>query len=67
MALDAFMYQDPCRVLEQKQEEALRKARACGQCVHKREMPFKGEIWFFCSFKRHTYGKRCELYVTVKK
>lgn len=64
--LDNWMYGDPERVLERKQEAELRKAKACGDCIHKRSMEFKGEVAHFCSFKRHQYGRRCELF-EIKK
>jgi hypothetical protein len=67
MALDSYIYGDPCKVLEQKQEAAARKERACGQCIHRLTMPLKNEVYVFCEFKRKSYGKRCELYATDKK
>ncbi len=67
MTLDAHMFLDPAIVLERKQEEAARKARACGNCVHHKSMEFRGEVWHLCEFKRYTYGKRCNLYTTGKQ
>jgi hypothetical protein len=66
MALDAYMYGDPEKVAIRKQEEAQRKAKACGDCIHKRCVEFRGELGYFCEYKRHQYGKRCELY-EIKK
>ncbi len=65
MTLDAWQFQDPEKVAIRKQEEALRKARACGDCVHRRSEEFQGEVWNFCEFKKRVYGKRCELFETV--
>lgn len=66
MALDAWQYGDPEKVAIRKEEEALRKAKACCDCIHKRGVEFRGEMGYFCSFKKHVYGKRCELYETKK-
>ena len=60
--LDAWQYGDPATVLERKQEMELRKAKACGDCVHKRSAEFRTEVVHFCAFKRHVYGVRCDLY-----
>jgi hypothetical protein len=64
MTLEAWQFADPERVLMRKQEEALRKARACGDCIHKRSIEFMGEMWNICEYKRRQYGKRCELFET---
>jgi len=64
MTLDAFMYQDPERVAIRKQEEALRKARQCGNCTHHRSIEFKGEVVHACIYKRRQYGRRCDLFET---
>lgn len=66
MALDSFMYEDPANVLQRKQELEAKKTKACGDCIHKRSMEFRGEVGNFCEFKRHVYGRRCELYETKK-
>lgn len=66
MTLNAWEYGNPEAVAIRRQEEALRKAKACGDCVHKRSMEFKGEVAHFCSFKRHQYGRRCELFEMKK-
>ena len=60
--LDAWQYGDPEKVAIRKQEDALRKARACGDCMHKRSIELKGEMAHHCIFKRHVYGTRCDLY-----
>ena len=62
MAFDAYLYGNPETVLERKQEIEAKQARACGQCIHKRSVEYRGEVGHFCEFKRHVYGKRCELY-----
>ena len=64
---DSWLYGDPEKVLERKQEEAARKHKECGDCIHKQSLEFRGEIGHFCEFKRHVYGvKRCDLYETLK-
>lgn len=67
MAFDSWMYGDPEKVLMRKQEIEAAKARACGNFTHRRSMEFKGEVGNFCEFKRHTYGKRCDLYEVKQK
>lgn len=62
MALETWQYGDPEKVLMRKQEIALSKARACGQCVHKVSIEWNGEMHYGCEFKRRRYGVRCELY-----
>ena len=64
MALDSWMYQNPERVLERKQEDAARKHRQCGNCVHHKTIEFKGETLHGCELRRHTYGKRCDQFST---
>ena len=66
MAYDSFMYGDPETVAIRRQEEAQRKARACGDCIHKRSVEFRGEVGHFCEFKRKVYGRRCDLF-EIKK
>lgn len=65
MALESWMYGDPEKVAMRKEFERIRKDRACGECVHKRSIEFKGEIYHSCSFKRRVYGTRCELFKRV--
>lgn len=62
MALESWQYGDPERVAIRKQEEALRKAKACGQCAHKVSLDWNGETYHGCEYKRRRYGVRCELY-----
>lgn len=59
---ESWQYGDPEKVAIRKQEEALRKVRACGQCVHKTFVEWNGLEHFSCEFKRRFYGTRCELY-----
>jgi hypothetical protein len=66
MALEAWQYGNPETILERKQEHQARQLRACGECIHHKQMEFQGDNWHFCEFKRMTFGKRCHLY-TVKK
>ena len=66
MAFDSYLYGDPEKVLIRKQEKAAKEARACGDCIHKKSVEFRGEIGHFCEFKRHVYGKRCELFEVAK-
>lgn len=57
--LPAYMYRDPCEVLQQKQERELR--RSCAGCVHVYRVKFKESQEFGCT-KGKTFGKRCNLY-----
>ena len=66
MTLDAWEYGDPEKVAIRREEEAARKALACGKCSHKVSIDWKGETYFGCEFKRRQYGRRCELYLEKK-
>lgn len=57
--LPAFMYRDPALVLEQKQENELK--RSCAGCVHAYQVEFKGAAERACN-KGKVFGKRCKLY-----
>lgn len=59
--LDSWMYGDPEKVAIRKQEDAARKHRACGQCVHRREIEFNGEKLHGCA-KRQDYGFKCRYF-----
>ena len=61
MTMESWLFGDPERVLERKQEIAIRNERACGGCIHARSEEFKGEVVKFCRFKRWVYGdgNRC--------
>jgi hypothetical protein len=65
MALESWMYGNPETVLMRKQEAALRKERACGQCVHKISIVMGNETVSTCEYKRKQYGKRCDLYAQI--
>ncbi|MBC7620612.1 MAG: hypothetical protein H7293_16780 [Candidatus Saccharibacteria bacterium] len=64
--LDSWLYGNPETIAIRKEEAELRKARACGDCVHRRSEEFQGEVWNFCEFKRKRYGTRCDLYEAKK-
>ena len=66
MALDSWMYDDPEKVAIRKEEEAIRKEKACGRCCHKVTVEWKGETYHGCEFKRRHYDIRCELYKEKK-
>lgn len=66
MALESWMYADPEKVAIRKEEESIRKARACGKCRHKVTVVWKGDDYHGCEFKRRKYGTRCELYKEKK-
>lgn len=66
MALEAWQYGNPETVAIRKQEHQARQLRACGDCIHHKQMEFRGETWHFCEFKRYTFGKRCQLF-EIKK
>ena len=64
--LENWQYGDPEYVAMRKEEDELRKARACGECMHRKSMEFRGEVVNICDLKRRTYGRRCELF-EIKK
>jgi hypothetical protein len=66
MTLESWLFGDPAKVLQRKQEIGIRNERACGGCIHKMSVEFRGEVGHFCEYKRHVYGKRCELF-EIKK
>lgn len=57
--LPAYMYRDPCEVLQQKQERELR--RSCAGCVHAYRVEIGGSAENGCN-KGRVFGKRCNLY-----
>lgn len=57
--LPAYMYRDPAIVLEQKQENELK--RSCAGCVHVFRVEFNGAVESACN-KGRMIGKRCNLY-----
>jgi len=59
MALPSYQYRDPMIVLQQKQENELR--RSCAGCVHAYLVEFKGSKESGCN-KGKVFGKRCNLY-----
>ena len=61
-AFESWLYGDPEKVAIRKEGERIRKDNACGECVHKKSIEWKGEVHNACEFKRRVYGKRCELY-----
>lgn len=62
MIFDSYMYQNPEKVLMRKQAIKAANDRACGSCIHRRSIEFKGEVVDFCELKRRDYGRRCENY-----
>ena len=62
----SWEYGDPEKVAIRKQEEFLRKERACGRCVHKIQAVIGAEVLIRCEFKNREYGIKCDLY-KVKK
>lgn len=58
MAFDAWQYQDPMRVLERKQQQALSKS--CADCKHKLAMEFAIETVSVCNLTNRICGKRCK-------
>lgn len=57
--LPAYMYRDPMLVLEQNQENELK--RSCAGCVHVFRVEFKGVAESACN-KGKMFGKRCRLF-----
>ena len=48
MTLDAYMFKDPCLVLQEKQNaEGKRKAK-CGKCIHYQSIVIKFEVYSGC-------------------
>ena len=41
--LENWQYGDPEYVAMRKEEDELRKARACGECMHRKSMEFRGD------------------------
>ena len=62
MALDSYMYGNPERVLERRQEEEARRHRACGQCVHKQVLELDGKTLYACSKGREYGTQKCKLF-----
>ena len=60
--LESWEYGDPEQVAIRRQEEFLRKERACGKCMHRIQTVIGAEVYIRCEFKRRSYGTRCELY-----
>ena len=57
--LPAYMYRDPCEVLQQKQERELRIS--CLGCIHAYRVEFGGSVENGCNVGK-VFGKRCNLY-----
>ena len=62
MTLDSHMYRNPMHVLQDKQAQAARKAKACGGCPHAQQRIFLGQEQVVCTMARQTYGVRCHHY-----
>jgi hypothetical protein len=60
--MERWEYGDPFEVVARREAIAQRQERACGQCVHKVSVDWKGETYHGCEYKRRTYGVRCEFY-----
>jgi hypothetical protein len=69
MALEAWMYGNPETVAIRREEAALRKLRACGNCKHHVSAVFNGETLHKCEIRRFGFGKRCDSYkvITITK
>jgi hypothetical protein len=50
------MYQDPERVAMRREQMALSKAKACGDCIYKQSIEIEGEMYHTCKFKNRVYG-----------
>ena len=64
MTMDRWEYGDPLEVAARREARERRQQAACGACIHRREMDWKGQTWSFCEYKRRSFGTRCELYKT---
>lgn len=67
MALDSWMYGDPERVAIRRQEDILRKIKACAGCIHHQWIDYEGERLNRCDIKRFGFGQpNCKQYTTKK-
>ena len=55
-------YGDPLKVAARREAIAQRQARACGRCIHRISIEWKGQAYHSCEHQRRRYGVRCELY-----
>ncbi len=55
-------YGDPFEIVARREAVAQRQDRACGQCMHKISLAWKGEVLHGCESKQRRYGVRCLLY-----
>ena len=62
--LPAYLYRDPMLVLEQKQENELK--RSCAGCVHVYRVEIGGSVENGCNVGK-VFGKRCNLYRETKE
>jgi hypothetical protein len=65
MVFDSWQYGDPMRVLEQKQQRAIKQS--CGGCVHKKTMTFAVEAVSVCDLTNRLCGKRCRSFTKTKE
>lgn len=63
MAIESWMWGNPETVLIRKQEDAARKHRQCGNCMHHKTIEFKGEALHGCAAGRQ-YGQKCKQFST---
>lgn len=62
MALDSWKYRDPMDVLDQQQQHALYKQKACMGCIHRKRHEVFGEIIVVCTIRRIVARRICGLY-----
>lgn len=55
MILDAHMYADPCRVLEEKQNATCKRKAKCGKCIHYLTLVIGFEVHHGCELKRRNW------------
>lgn len=51
MTLDAWLYQDPMRVLESKQEAQANRLKRCTACIHHKSINFGVDVHHHCDLR----------------
>ena len=71
MIFDSYLYGNPETIAMRREEQRLRKERACGECRHRVSMVMLGQTVVTCAKSGkgtgRTYGKRCELFIRLVK
>ena len=62
MSMESWMYGDPEKVLERKQQIEAAKHRNCGRCVHKLVFETERETLFGCGKGREYGTPKCKFF-----